>query len=109
MIDINFIMNTFAIYLAICWASTIYIAFFVYDEHGFTSGGYNRRGMDKYGQIKSNRYNDDDYDVNTDTPTFDDNGIEVINKYANVKYSRIEHVPEMLPLMTLILVIAYLI
>jgi len=109
MIDIKFILNTFAIYLVICWTYTIYIAFLVYDKHGFTSSGYNRRGMNKSGQIKTKIYNDDTYDEYTDTPTFDDNGKEVINKYANNNYSRLEHVPEMLPLMTLILVIAYLI
>lgn len=108
MFDVKPILNMCAIYLAICWVYTIYIAFFVYDKDGFTSSGYNRHGVNKSCQIKSKKYNDLD-DEYIDTPDYDDNGKEIINKYVNLKYSRMEHVPDMLPLMTIILVIAYFI
>jgi len=107
MFDVKSILNMCAIYLAICWVYTIYIAFFVYDKDGFTSSGYNRHGVNRYGQFKSKKY----YDINDeyiDTPDYDDNGKEII-KNVNLKYSRMEHVPDMLPLMTFVLVIAYLI
>jgi hypothetical protein len=108
MLDVKSILNYIALYLTFCWVHTFYIAFFVYDNEGFTSSGYNRRGINRSGQIKSKKYNDSD-DEYTDTPDYDDNGKEIINKYVNLKYSRMEHVPDMLPFMTFVLVIAYLI
>lgn len=108
MFDVKSILNYCALYLIICWIYTIYIVFFVYDKDGFSSSGYNRRGINRLGQIKPKKYNDID-DEFTDTPEFDDNGKEVINKYINLKYSRMENVPDMLPIMTIVLFIAYLI
>ena len=105
--DGTFILNSCTIYLAICWTYTLYIAFFVYDKNGFASNGYNRRGINKFGQTKSKKHhNNDTDDEYTDTPTFDDNGKEIINNNVNT-YSRMEHIPEMLPFMTIILFIAY--
>ena len=82
--------------LALWWLDTIYVCFVVYDDQGFNSRGFNLHGIDRQGNTQ------DDYDC------VDFINIVDLDIIVNKDYSRLEHVPEILPLLTRLFFVSYL-